>query len=683
MTLGKCLAFLAIIAANSPAASLFVGTVPGSPGQTVTLNVALQTEGAQVSGLQFDISYDKSVLGVTVAAGAASTAAGKQLSTNSLASGIRVLIVGFNQTLMADGDVAILTIAIAASASGGTYPLIISGASGTDPSANPITITVTSGSVVLPGAGGPTALAVSKTHSGDFVAGQAGAQYSVTVSNHSGAGATSGAVTVTEALPTGLTLASMAGTGWNCAGLACSRSDVLVGGASYPVIAVAVNVAGNAPSLVINLASVSGGGSVSSSAIDPTIVTAQPAAQTITFASPNDVSFGIAPFLLSATASSGLPVAFASTTQSVCTISASTLTVVSVGTCTVIATQAGNASFAAAPPVSGSFNVLKAAQSITFAPPATVSLGASPLTLTATATSNLAVVFTSTTPSVCTVTGNTLTLIAAGSCTVVASQPGNANYQAAPAVTRTLTIGGDGTGAPVVLEGGVVPVYSTSTTVQAGSWISIYGTNLAPSIAIWDGNFPIPLSLGGVSVTVNGKRGYLWFVSPGQINLQVPDDSTTGSVSVVVTTPTGTFTSTGTLAAASPSLSLLADLKHVAALTPNAAGGLDVVGTPGAFPYATVPVAPGAPLVLYGVGFGPTDPPVKSGEAVPAPVATVNPVTVTIGGIRAPVLYSGIVAAGLYQINVTVPPDTPSGDQPVRASVSGLQTGAGPVVTIR
>jgi hypothetical protein len=68
---------------------------------------------------------------------------------------------------------------------------------------------------------------------------------------------------------------------------------------------------------------------------------------------------------------------------------------------------------------------------------------------------------------------------------------------------------------------GVVPVYSEVPIVQPGSWISIYGSNFASTTTLWNGNFPT--SLGNVSVTIDGKPGYLWFVSPGQINLQAPD----------------------------------------------------------------------------------------------------------------------------------------------------------------
>jgi uncharacterized repeat protein (TIGR01451 family) len=120
------------------------------------------------------------------------------------------------------------------------------------------------------------ALSIAKTHSGNFVPGQQGATYSVAVSNTSGAASTSGTVTVTETIPAGLTLVSMQGTGWTCPanGTTCTRSDALGGGSSYNVITVTVNVAGNAPSSVTNQVSVSGGGSATAHASDPTNVVA-------------------------------------------------------------------------------------------------------------------------------------------------------------------------------------------------------------------------------------------------------------------------------------------------------------------------------------------------------------------------------------------------------------------------
>ena len=120
--------------------------------------------------------------------------------------------------------------------------------------------------------GACVALNAVKTHSGVFQQGQNGAAYSVTVGNAAGASPTTGTVTVTENLPSGLTLVSMAGAGWSCSSGACTRSDALNGGASYPPIAVTVNVAANAPSQVTNQVSVTGGGSASTGASDTTVV---------------------------------------------------------------------------------------------------------------------------------------------------------------------------------------------------------------------------------------------------------------------------------------------------------------------------------------------------------------------------------------------------------------------------
>jgi uncharacterized repeat protein (TIGR01451 family) len=126
-----------------------------------------------------------------------------------------------------------------------------------------------------------TALAIAKTHTGTFSAGQSGATYSVVVSN-TGTDPTNGTVSVTDTLPSGLTLVSMAGTGWSCSGNSCTRSDVLNSGAAYPAITVTVNVAAGAASLVTNQVSVSGGGAATASASDPTTILQPPAVPALT-----------------------------------------------------------------------------------------------------------------------------------------------------------------------------------------------------------------------------------------------------------------------------------------------------------------------------------------------------------------------------------------------------------------
>jgi uncharacterized repeat protein (TIGR01451 family) len=117
---------------------------------------------------------------------------------------------------------------------------------------------------------------IAKSHTGNFSQGQAGATYTLTVTNAGGA-ATSGTVTVTDTLPASLSYVSATGTGWTCgvAGqtVTCTRSNALAAGASYPAITVTVNVSPTAPSSVTNTGSVSGGGQTNTSndsSSDPT-----------------------------------------------------------------------------------------------------------------------------------------------------------------------------------------------------------------------------------------------------------------------------------------------------------------------------------------------------------------------------------------------------------------------------
>ncbi|MEQ1946608.1 MAG: DUF1349 domain-containing protein, partial [Bryobacteraceae bacterium] len=118
-------------------------------------------------------------------------------------------------------------------------------------------------------------LTLTKTHTGSFPPGGTGS-YSLVVANR-GTASTSGTVTLTDTLPTGLVPTGLSGTGWTCAiaTIRCTRSDVLAAGASYPSVALTVSVASNAPASVTNTAGVSGGGETNlanNSASDPTTI---------------------------------------------------------------------------------------------------------------------------------------------------------------------------------------------------------------------------------------------------------------------------------------------------------------------------------------------------------------------------------------------------------------------------
>jgi uncharacterized protein (TIGR03437 family) len=108
-------------------------------------------------------------------------------------------------------------------------------------------------------------LFINKGHTGNFTQGQIGATYTITVTNQ-GLATTAGTVTVVDTLPTGLSATAMSGTGWGCSlfTLTCTRSDALSPSQSYPQITLTVNVAGNAPATVQNMATVSGGGALNS-----------------------------------------------------------------------------------------------------------------------------------------------------------------------------------------------------------------------------------------------------------------------------------------------------------------------------------------------------------------------------------------------------------------------------------
>ncbi len=164
------------------------------------------------------------------------------------------------------------------------------------------------------------------------------------------------------------------------------------------------------------------------------------AAQSIVFPVPGARSFGDAPSAMAATASSGLPVTFASATLSICRISGVTLSILAPGTCSVRASQAGDGRYVAAADVVRNFAVTKGAQSIAFRAIGDRPIGTGAVALVASATSGLPVALSSMTAATCTIGAGTVSLVATGNCTIRASQAGNADYAAAVAVDRTFAV---------------------------------------------------------------------------------------------------------------------------------------------------------------------------------------------------------------------------------------------------
>jgi hypothetical protein len=238
--------------------------------------------------------------------------------------------------------------------------------------------------------------------------------------------------------------------------------------------------------------------------------------QTITFGTLSDKDPTAANFAVSATSSAGLTVTYTTTSTGICSVtSGGTVTILGPGTCTISANQAGGATggitYAAATSVTQSFNV-RTGQTITFAAPAPVDEDAATFALTGTASSGLAVTYTSSTPAVCTVTSDgNVSMVSFGTCTITAAQVGGTNsgtdYAAAPSVTRsfvsrrlqTITFGAlsdkDPTAANFAVSGtassGLTVTYTTTSTgvcsVTSAGTVTILGPGTCTINAIQAG----------------------------------------------------------------------------------------------------------------------------------------------------------------------------------------------------
>ena len=228
----------------------------------------------------------------------------------------------------------------------------------------------------------------------------------------------------------------------------------------------------------------------------------------------------------------------------------------------------------------------------------------------------------------------------------------------------------------------VINAAGGSTTIAPNTWVQISGQNLsqAGDTRTWQtsdfvGN-QMPTQLDQVSVTVNGKSAYIYYISPTQINVLTPPDPITGPVQVVVTgNGAASLPFTAQAQALSPSFFQFSGGPYVAAEH----GDYSLLGPTSLYPGSSTPAMPGETVLLLGTGFGQTSTPVVSGSESQS--GTLSPLpAVIIGGITAEVTYAGLISPGLFQINATVPTGAPSGDNTVIATQNGVETA--PVVLI-
>jgi uncharacterized protein (TIGR03437 family) len=258
--------------------------------------------------------------------------------------------------------------------------------------------------------------------------------------------------------------------------------------------------------------------------------------------------------------------------------------------------------------------------------------------------------------------GSYLSTLTAASVANIAGNGYNAYYDAALSgnawlggKTYSLTNGGSllpagstATNAPAIAANGVVNAASYAAGVAPATWISIFGSNLATATAGVSTsdlvNGYLPTTFAGATVTVDGKPAYIVYASPAQINVEAPADSTTGMVNVTAKTAAGSSTVAVSMQAVMPGL-----------FTPAAAHAGDTIE-------------------LYATGLGATTTPVPPGLVFSGAYPTTTLPTVTIGGANAQVSYCGLVAAGLYQINVAVPGSLAAGTYAVVLTQNGVQS---------
>jgi uncharacterized protein (TIGR03437 family) len=249
------------------------------------------------------------------------------------------------------------------------------------------------------------------------------------------------------------------------------------------------------------------------------------------------------------------------------------------------------------------------------------------------------------------------------------------NRQTSPGsviVPVTLTV--IGSGPPSISR--VQDAESINTTVVPGEWVAIYGANLAGTSRIWGASdfatsAGLPMGLDGVSVQFGDKAAAMYYVSPAQLDVQVPS-GLSGPVPVVVSfrgASTPPFTvNVGTHA---PSLFVYKAGNTLYAAATHADGGL--IGDP-AIQAGSSKAKPGESITLYVNGLGPS----QGGVLIGTPVPYTDSVTVTLGGKNCSVSFAGLVSAGLFQLNVQIPQDITTGLYLLTVTASG-QLSPGPV----
>jgi uncharacterized protein (TIGR03437 family) len=246
------------------------------------------------------------------------------------------------------------------------------------------------------------------------------------------------------------------------------------------------------------------------------------------------------------------------------------------------------------------------------------------------------------------------------------------------------------TSSGVISAGG----YGGFSSIAPSTWIEIYGVNLATTLSrVWAGTdfngIQAPTALGGTTVTVAGINAYVDYVSPGQVNVQVPSGVPLGQQPVVVMTAGGTSSAysinvntaePGLLATA---LFIINGNQNIDAVFSNA---LTTFVSPVGISGLTTAVAKtGDQITLYGIGFGPVTPNIPAGQIVQSTSEVQMNLQIAFAGVPAMVTYAGLAPGyvGLYQFNVVVPNVAASNTVPVTFSLGGIPSQQNLVIAVQ
>jgi glucosylceramidase len=216
--------------------------------------------------------------------------------------------------------------------------------------------------------------------------------------------------------------------------------------------------------------------------------------------------------------------------------------------------------------------------------------------------------------------------------------------------------------APAFPANGAVNAAAPEAALSPGALFSIYGVNLAAE-AQWPLRLPLPATMAAASVQINGIAAPLLYVSPLQINAQVPWEAAPGSATLTVTHAGVAASQTVAMAAAGPAIFTVDGTRAAAKNQDYSVNSQDN------------PAPAGQAILLFGTGLGGVSPAVPAGAAASAdPLSWVTAkVTATVGGAPADVSFAGLAPgfAGLWQINVTLPAGV-SGAVPAIVTVAGV-----------